>query len=179
MEQHLVYDIGVESLFKGLGARLTPALKHAVRELGVDLDKRLLPAYPKSVWVRVVDEVARIVSPQLEVGEAHRQLGHAISAGFADSVMGRLMAPGVRLMGVRRVMLRLPKNLTMSNNFMRVTATETGPRSIRVEMNEAIPSEAFLCGVIEAIGRYAGAKSCEISTAPENGVIAFSVTWTE
>ena len=63
MEQHLVYDLGVESLFSGIRERVTPDLKHAVRALGIDLDKKLLPAYPKQVWVEVVDAVARAISP--------------------------------------------------------------------------------------------------------------------
>lgn len=178
MEQHLVYDLGVESLFSGIRERVTPDLKHAVRALGIDLDKKLLPAYPKQVWVEVVDAVARAISPGVAASQAHRELGHAISDGFAESVMGRLMAPGVRLMGVRRMMLRLPKSLTLSNNFMRVTVVETGPRAVRVDVNEAVPSADFLCGVIEAIGSYAGASRCEVS-ATGDGQVSFSVTWTE
>jgi uncharacterized protein (TIGR02265 family) len=179
MERELVYDMGVESLFRGIGDRLTPKLKQTVRELGIDLDKKLLPAYPKEVWVQVVDAVARSVSPDVELAIARRELGHAISRGFKDSVMGRLIAPGLRLMGVRRIMMRLPKNLTISNNFMRVNVAENGPRGIRLEVNEAVPSEEFLCGVIEEIASYAGAKNCEIFTAKENGRVVFSVNWTE
>ena len=88
------------------------------------------------------------------------------------------MAPGVRLMGVRRVLLRLPRQLGMSNNFLRVVVTETGASAMRVEMNEAVPSAEFLCGVIEAIAGYAGAKSCSVNFAPEPPLMVFSISWT-
>jgi uncharacterized protein (TIGR02265 family) len=173
----LVYDFGVESLFRGLGARLTPELKQQVRVIGIDLDKKLLPAYPKELWVRAVDAVASELSRGSTLAAARRELGHAITLGFAEGALGRLMAPGVRLMGVRRILLRIPKNLAMSNNFMRVAATETGPSALRVEMNEAVPSPEFLCGVIEAMAGYSGAKSCEVRFAAEGPLVVFTVTW--
>ncbi|MDP1825484.1 MAG: DUF2378 family protein [Archangium sp.] len=173
----LVYDFGVESLFKGLGPRLTPALKDKVRAVGIDLDKKLLPAYPKDLWVRVVDVVAHELNAGGELPAARRQLGHAIASGFAEGTLGRLMAPGVRLMGVRRMLLRLPRSLTMSNNFLRVTVTEMGPHAMRVELNEAVPSAEFLCGVIEAIAGYAGAMSCEVQSVVEGPLHVFNVTW--
>lgn len=173
----LVYDFGVESLFKGVGARLTPALKDKVRAAGIDLDKKLLPAYPKELWVRVVDVVAHELSAGRDLPAARRQLGHAIASGFSEGAVGKLMAPGVRLMGVRRMLLRLPRSLTMSNNFLRVAVTETGPHAMRVELNEAVPSPEFLCGVIEAIAGYAGAKTCEVKAVVEGPLHVFTITW--
>jgi uncharacterized protein (TIGR02265 family) len=177
-EQHLVYDFGVESLFKGLGPRLTPPLKEKVREVGIDLDKKLLPAYPKTLWTRAVDVVAEHLSDGGDLAAARRQLGHDISSGFEQSTLGRIMAPGVRFIGVRRVLLRLPRQLTMSNNFLRVAVVETPGDTLRVEVNEAVPSPEFLCGVIEAIAGYAGAKTCTVTFANEGPLTAFSVSWT-
>lgn len=177
VSQHLVYDFGVEGLFKGLGDKLTPALKAKVRAVGIDLDKKLLPGYPKEVWVRAVDVVARELSEAGDLAAARRQLGHHITHGFSQGTLGKVMAPGIRLMGVRRVLQRLPKTLTMSNNFLKVSVTELGPNSVRVEMNEAVPSAEFLCGVLEAMSAYAGAKSCEVQHASEGPFVVFSVTW--
>lgn len=177
MSQDLVYDFGVESLFKGLGEKVTPALKEKVRAVGIDLDRKLLPGYPKEVWVRAVDVVARELSSGGDLHAARRQLGHHITLGFSEGMLGKLMAPGVRLMGVRRVLQRLPKTLSMSNNFMRAAVTELSPNSVRVEMNEAVPSAEFLCGVIEAMTAYAGAKSCEVSSVREGPMVVFSVKW--
>jgi uncharacterized protein (TIGR02265 family) len=177
-EPHLVYDFGVESLFRGLGDRLTPELKSKVRAAGIDLEKKLLPAYPKSLWVRAVDVVAHELSAGGDLAAARRQLGHDISSGFAEGTLGKLMAPGVRFMGVKRVLARLPKQLGMSNNFLRVTVTDTGTHSVRVEVNEAVPSAEFLCGVIEAIAGYAGAKTCAVDFAHEGPLTVFTVRWT-
>ena len=177
-EQHLVYDFSIESLFKGLGDRLTPSLKDKVRAAGIDLDRKLLPAYPKEVWIRAVDVVARELSVNGDASACSRQLGHDITNGFAESLLGKTMAPGVRLMGVRRVLLRLPKMLTMSNNFLKVAVVESPGNSVRVVVNEAVPSAEFLCGIIDAIAAYAGAKSCSVSFAADGPMVEFTVTWT-
>lgn len=177
--QDLVYDVGVESLFRGLGDKVTPALRERIRALGIDLDQKLLPGYAKDVWVRVVDEVARTLSTSGDLAAARRELGHAISRGFAESTMGKLMAPGVRLMGVRRMLLRLPKSFTMSNNFMRVAVAQTGERTVRVEMNEPVPSAEFLAGVIEAIVTYSGGKSSTVTWSPAGELTVFTITWVE
>ncbi|MEW5741272.1 MAG: DUF2378 family protein [Myxococcota bacterium] len=175
--EQLVYDMGVEALFRGLGERVTPELKADVRALGIDLDKKLLPGYPKDVWVRVVDAVARALSRDDDLPTARRALGHAITNGFADTTLGKLMAPGIRLMGVRRMLARLPRTLTMSNNFLKVSVAEIGPASMRVEMNEAVPSPEFLCGVIEAMAGYAGAKQTDVRFTTEGPLRVFTVTW--
>lgn len=174
--QHLVFDFGVESLFRGLGARITPALKEKVRAQGIDLDRKLLPAYPKEVWVAVVDTVARDLSNGASLADARRLLGHAITAGFQETTLGKLMEPGVRLIGVRRMMGRLPKMLSMSNNFMKVAVLDVQPNVVRVEVNEPVPSEEFLSGVIEALCRYAGAKTCDIAVTNEGLLTVFTVT---
>jgi uncharacterized protein (TIGR02265 family) len=176
-DPQLVYDFGVESLFRGLGQRLTPSLKERVRAAGIDLDRKLLPAYPRVVWVRVVDIVAEEISGGRDLPSARRELGHLIASGFEQSTLGKMMAPGVRFMGVRRVLLRLPKQLTMSNNFLRVAVIETPGDTLRVEVNEAVPSPEFLCGVIEAIAGYAGAKRCDVTFVDEGPLTAFTVNW--
>lgn len=177
-DAQLVYDFGVESLFRGLGDRLTPALKEKVRAVGIDLDRKLLPAYPREVWVRVVDVVAEDLKAGTDLAASRRELGRRITDGFAETALGKLMAPGVRFIGVRRVLQRLPKQLTMSNNFMKVALVEQPGDCVRVEVREPVPSADFLCGVIEAIAGYAGAKSCDVTFADEGTLIAFTVKWT-
>ena len=66
----------------------------------------------------------------------------------------------------------------MTNNFMRVAVVELPGDVLRVEMNEAVPSADFLCGVICAIAGYAGAKRCDVTYANEGALIAFTVSWT-
>jgi uncharacterized protein (TIGR02265 family) len=176
-EGQLVYDFGVESLFRGLGERLTPALKEKVRAVGIDLDRKLLPAYPRAVWVRAVDVVAEDLSRGGDLATARRELGRLITGGFPETALGKLMVPGVRFIGVRRVLLRLPKQLTMSNNFMKVSLVEQPGDRLRVEVIEPVPSPEFLCGVIEAIATYAGAKRCEVTFVDEGPLTAFTVNW--
>lgn len=88
------------------------------------------------------------------------------------------MEPGVRLIGVRRMLGRLPKMLSMSNNFLKVAVIDVPPNVVRVEVNEAVPSAEFLTGVIEALCRYAGAKTCDVAVTTEGLFTVFTVTTT-
>ncbi len=176
MSDELVYDFAVESLFRGIGKRFTPGLKAQVKALGIDPDSKLLPGYPRELWVRVVDVIARGLGPGDPV-KAHRDLGAAIASGFAETTLGKVMRPAVELMGVRRLLLRLPKNLTMSNNFLKVTVHEEGPQKLRVDLTHDVPSADFLCGVIEAMARYAGATQCTTTHRREGGLLIIDVSW--
>jgi uncharacterized protein (TIGR02265 family) len=167
----LVWDFAIESLFKGVGDRFTPELRAKVKAAGIDADAKLLPAYTKDVWVRVVEVVAT------GVGHSHRELGAAITHGFAGTAMGIVMKPAVVLMGVRRVLNRLPRFLSMSNNFLKVQVHEAGAAALRVEVSHAVPSADFLAGCIEEMARYAGAKECQATPRTDGTQLVIDVTW--
>lgn len=167
----LVWDFAIESLFKGLGERFTPGLRAKVKAAGIDPDTKLLPAYSKDVWVRVVDVVAT------GIGQSQRELGDAITHGFAETTMGKMMRPALGLIGVRRVLNRLPKFLTMSNNFMKVSVQDAGEAAVRVDISHAVPSADFLAGCIEAVARYAGAKEAHATPWTEGSHLVIDVTW--
>jgi hypothetical protein len=55
-EERLVFTPAMEALFvRALGRMVTPDLVSSLRELGIDLEKPLLPAYPFSQWVRALE----------------------------------------------------------------------------------------------------------------------------
>jgi len=176
VDTELVYDFAIESLFRGLGPRFTPELEARVKALGIDPGKKLLPAYPREVWVRVVDVIARELGGP-DPAQAHRALGAAITHGFAETTLGIVMKPAVLLMGVRRLLLRLPKNLTMSNNFLKVTVEEPAAGALRVRLSHDVPSADFLCGLIEEMARYAGAKTCTARAQHEGSQLVIDVAW--
>lgn len=178
MSEELVYDFGVESLFRGLGDDFTPELKAQVKAVGIDPDRRLLPAYPRAMWIRVVDVVAQALCRGGDLEDARRELGKRITQGFAQTALGRVMAPAARLMGVRRALHRLPRNFTLTNNFMKASVNEVSPEALHVDVNDPVPSAEFLAGSIESVARYAGAKSVTVTIEQVGEVTRFRVTWT-
>jgi len=51
MPEALVFSQSFEALLRALGGQLTEESKTRFRQIGIDFDKRLLPAYPLAVWV--------------------------------------------------------------------------------------------------------------------------------
>ena len=175
--EELVYDFGVESLLRALGSALTPELKAKMKDAGIDTSKKLLPGYPRAVWERSVALIAVELS-QGDLAVSQRALGARLTQGFAGTALGRMLAPAVRLTGVKRAMKQLPRNLTITNNFMKVTLEELAPTEVRVTASQACPSADFLAGVIEGIARYAGAATCEVSFSQAGTQTVFAVRWT-
>ena len=174
--EDLVYDFGVESLLRALGPALTPELKAKVKDAGIDTGEKLLPGYPRAVWERVVVLIASELSTG-DLAAAQRALGARLTQGFAGTALGRMLAPAVRLTGVKRVMKQLPRNLTITNNFMKVVLEEVAPTEVRVTASHDSPSAEFLAGVIEGMARYAGAASCEVGYRRVGTQTVFVVRW--
>ena len=178
MPEELVYDFGVESLFRGLRDDFTPELRAKVKAAGIDPDGKLLPAYPRAIWTRVVDVLAQSLAHGRSLEDARRELGLRITEGFAQTTLGRVMAPAARLLGVRRSLARLPRNFTITNNFMKCTLTEKSPTELWFDVNDPVPSAEFLAGVIDSMARYAGARTSDVTVEQAGTCTRFLVTWT-
>lgn len=178
LPEALVYDFAVESLFRGLGDEFTPELRAQVKAAGIDPDSPLLPAYPRAIWTRVVDVLSVALARGRSLEDARRDLGQRITQGFAQTTLGRVMSPAARLLGVRRTLARLPRNFTITNNFMKCTLTEKSPTELVFDVTEPVPSAEFLAGVIDSMARYAGAGHSRVTIEQLGTATRFHVTWT-
>jgi uncharacterized protein (TIGR02265 family) len=87
------------------------------------------------------------------------------------------MTRAVRLMSVRRVMELLPHTFTMTNNFMRVRLRHTSDHDLVVQLSHDVPSADFLCGSIEQMARFAGARECHATGRRDEGAFLIEARW--
>ena len=74
--EQVLFSTAVESLYRqALKGRLSEVLKLRLRHAGLDLNRPLLPAYPRKVWVRSLELTAEELYPGLEREEAMERLG--------------------------------------------------------------------------------------------------------
>lgn len=100
MAEKLVFESAIEGLFiRGLGPRVTPALKAELKTLGLDLDRKLPPACTRAVWYATIVAVVRHLYPGSSPADAHRELGRMMMEGIELTLFGRTMAPAVKLLG--------------------------------------------------------------------------------
>lgn len=178
MAEELVYDFAIESLFRGLRDDFTPELRAKVKAAGIDPDGKLLPAYPRFIWTRVVDVLAQELARDRSLEDARRELGRRITEGFTHTTLGRVMAPAARLLGVRRSLARLPRDFTITNNFMKCELTEKSPHELLFDVSDPVPSVEFLAAVIDSMARYAGARHSSVTIEQMGTCTRFHVTWT-
>jgi uncharacterized protein (TIGR02265 family) len=183
MPEKLVFEQAIEGVFlKGHGSKLTPSLKAALREQGIDLDKPLSPAYP----LLMVNEATRVLRRYVYAFEpddtkAYTQMGEAILDGYLNTMIGKTLASVMRVIGFRKVIDRLPQNLMSGNNYQVATLKWLGPTEVEVSLAETSPHPALNLGVLRrAFTRWFPAPGFQIEIAREHPPGAtYVLRWTQ
>jgi len=177
----LVFHDSLEGLFhRGLQEKVTPSLRAELKALGIDLGKKLPPAVTRETWYRALGLCAGACFPSLQRGAALRELGVVLMKGVEETLFGRTMAPVVRMLGPRRLLERVPKNMKSSNNFAEGTVTHLGERELQLDVNDVGDAPEVMQGSLEEIARWAGAKTVEVAfTFDRPPAARFTVRWTE
>lgn len=173
--ERVVFLQAFESLARALGGALDSSLRARFKsELGVDFG-RLHPAYPIATWNRAV----RIAMQQLFPGDpgAERLVGARVVRSFAETTLGNALFVVLRLMGPRRALGRLTRNLRTSNNYSETAVKELTASSCEVWINQ-VDLPHFDAGVLEAGLVSAGAKqvTVEVLAADAKGT-TYRVAW--
>src|SRR5262245_40477398 len=124
MQEKLVFDHTLEAMFqRALGALVTPALKEKLRKEGLDLDRKLLPAYPFETWARCLDITAQILHPHLPQAKSLRLLGEQLVEGYRQTFVGSAVLGVLRVLGPRRMLRRTQQHFRSGNNYTEVRLT--------------------------------------------------------
>jgi uncharacterized protein (TIGR02265 family) len=169
----------VEGLFlKGLGARVTPALREQLKAIGLDLERELLPAYPRTVWNAAIPLAARHVWPQLDVASSHVLLGRTIIDGFKETLLGRALAGMAKVLGPMRTLARMRKNLRTGGNYNEVTLTAETQTQVLFWINEPWLHPGYVQGLLQGSLEISGGKnnSVEVVTQDDAGT-TYRVRW--
>jgi uncharacterized protein (TIGR02265 family) len=180
-QERLVFSPSVEALLmRGVGHRMTPGLQEQLRELGIDLGKPLLPAYPTEVWERAVEVVARALHPDLSMAEAQWKLGESTVYGFEQTVLGKAMVALSKLIGPRRALLRFPTMSKSSNNYSSMSLRELAANDFEVVCEPFVGWSEYVQGCIRAVLDVTGAKDPRVelvSHAREAERIVLRASW--
>jgi uncharacterized protein (TIGR02265 family) len=177
--EQVVFAHSVEGLFvRALGGEVPPALADQLRGLGIDLSKKLLPAYPVALWNRVLEATAQTLYPGEPFDQAGRQLGARMMEGYRATLVGQAVLALAKIIGPRRALLRSRQNWRSGNNYSEVRVEELAPTDFRLGFNEAGISRWVTQGLLQAGLTFAGAKACtvEVVTFTETDVV-YRITW--
>lgn len=138
-----------EGLFRrALRVEPTSALAEALREVGFDL-KAPKGRYPGQVWKAALDVAARHQFPSLSLLEAHRELGRLFTAGFFETIVGKVIGSIIPFLGTDRMMARMPKFAAMATAGVSLETFREGDHTWRLRYTSRYGSADFMAGAME------------------------------
>ncbi|WNG39818.1 DUF2378 family protein [Archangium violaceum] len=140
------------SVFEGLFVRgLEPNSELARALMAEGYDPRCPEVdYPVQVWKRCVAIARDQIYGKLSDADAYRLLGRKLIEGFADTLVGRVAAVALPMIGAARVMERLPRYLAMMGRpDLTVHLVTVGERARRVSIPDTHNRPELIAGAIE------------------------------
>ncbi|KFA90482.1 DUF2378 family protein [Archangium violaceum] len=179
--ERLVFDQTVEGLFvRAIGPKITPSLKQQLKQAGLDLDKKLLPAYPVEVWEQCLCLAARSLHPGKPEADAMRLLGERHIEGFSETMLGRALFGVLRLLNRKKRLARVRQNFRAGNNYQEVIITDVGPTEVDMWLNERGMLRHFKHGIVLGTGRCAGdLETTAVLRHFDDEGVTFRISWPE
>jgi uncharacterized protein (TIGR02265 family) len=180
-----VEDLDFSSTFEALfvkvyGSQITPELRDRLREVGLDLDRPLLPAYPRRVFAGCCALLAHHAHPELPLDEALRTMGRRTVEGMSKTMLGAAVMGVFKLLGVRRSLPRLTHMFRSGDNYTRGTFEFVGEQSAEVRVSQVNGQPAYTLGLLEAGMDWVGAKEPRVRLLRREGDAAvYLLEWRE
>ncbi len=180
-DEKVVFEQTMEGMFvRGIGTRMSPKCRGRLKSAGLDLDKKLLPAYPFDTWMKCLQIAAEDLFPTLPNAEAHFKLGQLLIDGYKETFLGRAVLGMVKVLGPRRTLVRSSQNFRSGNNYTDTKLVEVSGTCMELWMNEVGPYPTFTAGILHAAVSAAGASALKVEVVNHDGHAAtYRLRWGE
>ncbi len=180
-DELLVFEQTIEALFvRALGGKLSIECRARLRQVGLDVDQKLKPAYSFQCWMNTLRILAEEVHPKLPLPEATFKLGEAYVEGFRQTMLGRAVMSLLRVLGPRRTLARATQSFRAGNNYTETRLAELSPTQFDLWMNEVGAFPEFTAGIIQAGMRMSGAKDLNVEPRGYDGHgCTYRISWRE
>jgi uncharacterized protein (TIGR02265 family) len=180
-DELLVFEQTIEAVFvRALHGRVTPNCKARLRQAGLDLDRKLRPAYPFDAWMTFLRITAEELFPGEPLEQGAFQIGEACIDGFRETMLGRAVLSLLRVLGPKRALMRATQNFRAGNNYTESRLKELGPRQFELWMNEVGSLPTFTAGILYAGLRTAGAENVRVDLSGYDGhTCTYCISWSE
>lgn len=180
-EDRVVFVQVVEGLLRhGVGDRVTLRLRERLKQVGLDLERPLLPAYRVMQWAHCLNIIVEELYPNMPREEGFRQLAEHHVEGYGRTLVGRALMRLMRLLGPKRTVSRMVQALSASDNYTEARLTELGPGRYELWMNSVLDAPGYSEALFISFLRVSGAEEPQASTVrvDEEGT-TYLITWKE
>jgi uncharacterized protein (TIGR02265 family) len=177
MAEALVFAQTFEGLARSLGPRLTPAAKAQFKAISVDFDQQLLPAYPFETWVKAMNLGSLLVLPNGTEAARHEAMGRQLLDGYAETLVGKALLAAMRVIGPKRMLERMARNLRTGNNYTetKLTVLDDGTHQLWCSK---VASTNFYKGLMRRGVEISGGKEVTVQALQRDEAGAtFAITW--
>jgi uncharacterized protein (TIGR02265 family) len=154
---------------------LTPDAVSQLRALGVEPTN--VHDIPFSTWTKLLSCCAAISAPEKSGDDALVELGRRWIDGYMETFMGKSTLMIARLLGPRKMLMKMADNWRTVNNFYISKSTAVGDRHVEIELNVGGVVRHFNTGVILQMCGKIGVTSCTVDTREVPDGTHFSVKW--
>src|SRR5262245_33738887 len=131
-EERVVFGQSMEGIYRALEPH-TPAEAAAFVKAGVK-NGRFDPAYQVETWIEILDACAKRFSHLIEL-DRYTVVGKLFFLGFEKTVIGSALMALLKVLGPRRTVERMTRNLRNANNFSQGTLESLAPNHHLVHIN--------------------------------------------
>lgn len=178
-DERVFFKGPVEALFhRAMKEHVTAPFRDQLRELGLDLDKPLLPAYPYEVFRQAFTAaLLHRYGPRPTI-EQQREFGARWTESFFETFMGAAVLGLLKLIGPRRAILRSPTNYKNVNNYSDARVVELAPTHFELWLSDGDDWPEVTAGSLQRSVSLAGAKNVVTKLARREGTHnVYEVRW--
>lgn len=177
-QNEFVFGHTVEGLLVALKGRLEAPLKAKLKAAGLDVDKKLEPAYPNAIWQRALQIGAEELFPGVPMPEAQWMLGERFVSGYFETNMGRALQGMLKLLGPVRALERMSRNLASGSNFLHVEVEKLADTDFRLKVNEGGTYPEFIGSICHFGTQATGVKGLTTVVESRQGRAAtYRIRW--
>ena len=179
MSTGVVYRHTVETLINNVlraHELLTPEAERGLRDIGVDPAR--VQDVPLETWLALLEYCAALGAAGDRSDTALITLGRRWVDGYVETLMGKTTLMVARLIGPKKMLLKMADNWRTTNNFYVATATERSPKHVELELNVGGAVRPFNAGVLGRVLEVMGVTTGRVDTRDLGGRSHFSITWT-
>ncbi|XXF77201.1 DUF2378 family protein [Myxococcaceae bacterium GXIMD 01537] len=175
--ERLVFQQSFEGLFRALGDRMDERCTQRLRKVGIDPVAPLSVAYPLEVWLEALRVASETLAPTSPLDEGAALVGRRFVEGYGATLIGSALLASVRLLGPRRMLERMTRNLRTGSNYLEAELTQIGPTRYTLTCRPVVV-EGFYRGLVTSGLELSGARDPSVQLLRNAGEVAvYDISW--
>lgn len=175
----VVFSTAYEALIRVLEGKLDPAAHERFLALGVNLRAPLKAAYPYDTWIQSLRVAADLIAPGQSLEEATFLLGYRVLESYSLTLVGKATMGFLRVIGTRRGLEMMRRNLRTTNNYTETKLTEPSPGVFHLWCNH-VTFPNYYRGVFKAAFRALGHPEARVEVVSHDQEGAtYLISWKE